>query len=259
MIKKFILFFLFLCILCTGCSKKKDEKDDLTKILERGTLLVGVRDDTAPFGFKDDNGNLTGYDIDLAKQIAKGLLGDENKIKFIPVTASDRIKKLSSGEVDILVATVSITNQRLQILNFSRPYYIAGQAILVNKTSEADSLSFFKGKKLIVVFGSTSERTLRTSIPDIEVIGFKNYHDAYQALKEHRAEGLISDDTILLNYAVKDDSVKLLPKRYSKEPYAVAVRKESNSERLLSSIDYVIENLTATGKLFRMQEKWNLK
>lgn len=259
MVKKIVFLLLLICFVCSGCIKKETPKDDLTKILERGKLIVGVRDDTAPFGFRDEKGNLVGYDIDLAKNIAKGILGSEKKLEFVPVTASNRIIKLSSGEVDMLIATMSITNNRLQILNFSAPYYFAGQAILVNKSSKAASLRDFQGKRLIIVFGSTSEGTLRTNVPEVEVVGFKTYHDAYKALKAGKAEGLVADDTILMNYALKDSSVKVLPKRYSKEPYAVALRKESDSDRLLASVDYIIENLQSTGRLFRIQEKWNIK
>lgn len=259
MLKKIIFLFLLFCLILTGCGKKDVPKDDLSKILERGKLIVGVRDDTAPFGFRDENGNLIGYDIDLSREIAKGIFGDESKIEFVPVTASNRIMKLSSGEVDILVATMSVTNQRLRILNFSTPYYIAGQAILVNTSSKYTSLRDFRGKKLIIVFGSTSEDNLRSNVPEIEVVGFKTYPDAYNALKTEKAQGIVSDDTILMGYALKDKSVKLLPKRYSKEPYAVALRKESDSDRLLSSVNYVLKTLQDSGKLFRMQEKWNLK
>lgn len=260
MLKKiFILLFLF-CLFLTGCAKKEvSTVDDLVKIIQRDKIMVGVREDAPPFGYRDKNGNLTGYDIELSKIIAKGLLGDENKVEFIPVTASDRIMKLSSGEVDFLVATMSITNQRRQILNFSKPYYVAGQAILVRSDSKAIGLKDFKGKKLIVVFGSTSERNLRMSVPDVEVIGYKNYKEAYNALKSGKAEGIVADDTILLGYALNDKSVKLLKKRYSKEPYAIAFRKEDDSLQLMNKIDYLIEHLQSTGQLNRMQEKWNIK
>ena len=259
--KKIFLILLFLCLLVCGCAKKEKApyKDDLIKIQERGNIIVGVRDDTAPFGFKDKNGNLTGIDIDIAKTIAKNILGDENKTQLASVTASNRISKLNSGEVDILVATMSVTDNRLQIINFSTPYYIAGQAILTKSNSKATGLKDFKGKKLIIVFGSTSEENLRTNVPDIQVLGFKTYNEAYNALKAGKADGIVADDTILMGFAMKDKSVKLLPKRFSQEPYAVAFRKEQDSARLLDKVNYIIENLQSTGKLTKMQEKWGIK
>ncbi len=259
MMKKIVLTFLFLCLLLSGCGKKDTIKDDLDKVTKRDKLIIGVRTDTPPFGFKDNKGNFAGYDIDLARIITGYILGDESKAEFIPVTASDRIMKLNSGEVDFLIATMSITNQRQQILNFSIPYYIAGQAILVNSSSKAQSLSDFEGKKLIIVFGSTSERNLRANVPEVTVVGYKNYMDAYKALKAGKADGIVADDTILLGFTVNDKSVRLLSKRYSKEPYAVVFRKEPDSERLLTKVNYILENLQSTGKLNRLQEKWGIK
>ncbi len=257
--KKVIFAVLLLCLVCCGCAKKKDVSDDLAKIYQRDKIIIGVRDDAPPFGFRDKDGNLIGYDIDLAKIITGSILGNENKVEFVPVTASNRIMKLNSGNVDMLVATMSITNQRQQILDFSVPYYIAGQAILVKSSSKAQSLSDFEGERLIIVFGSTSERNLRTNVPEVKIIGYKNYAQAVNALKAGKAQGIVADDSILLGFAVNDKSVKLLPKRYSKEPYAVAFRKDENSARLIGKVNYVIANLQSTGRLNRLQEKWQIK
>ena len=114
------------------------------------------------------------------------------------MTASNRIMKLSAGEADMLIAAMSITNQRQQILDFSAPYYIAGQAILVKSSSKATSLKDFEGGKLIIVFGSTSEKSLRRNVPGVNIIGYKNYTDAYNALKAGKADGIVADDSILL-------------------------------------------------------------
>lgn len=257
--KRIILVLLFMCLIFSACGKKKTASDDLSLIEQKGKIVVGVRDDASPFGFRDKNGVLVGYDIDLARILAQNILGNSSAVEFVPVTASNRIMKLNSGEVDCLIATMSITNQRQQILDFSVPYYMAGQAILVRSTSKATSLRDFEGNKLIIVYGSTSERNLRSNVPEVTVLGYKTYNDAYKALKSGKAEGIVADDTILLNFALNDKSVKLLPKRYSKEPYAIAFRKGQQSARLISKTNYVIENLQSTGKLNRLQEKWKIK
>lgn len=251
--------FILLCVLLTGCEKSQKQEDTLTKIIRRDKLIVGVRYDAPPFGYLDEKGELVGYDIDLARIFAQSLLGDKDKIQFLPVTASNRIMVLNSGEADILVAMMSITEQRELILDFSTPYYVAGQAILVKKDSDAVHLKDFYEKKLITVFGSTSENNLRANAPEVDLIGFKTYKDAFEALKSGQAEGIIADDTILLRYALKDDSVKLLPRRYSREPYAVAFRQEPESKKLIDNIDYIVEYLQQTGRLRKMQEKWGLK
>lgn len=258
MIKKIIFLLLLICLVCSACTKKQPKTDTLGQIIQRDKLIVGVRDDAAPFGFRDKNGNLIGYDIELAQNIAKDILGSEKKVEFIPVTASNRIMKLNSGEVDILIAAMSITDQRQQILDFSLPYYIAGQAIMVKSNSKMTGLRNFRGKKLIIVFGSTSEGNLQTNVPDVDVIGFKTYNEAYNALKAGKAEGIVADDTILYRFAMNDKGVKILPKRYSQEPYAVALRKEKESTRLLSKIDFIIDNLQSSRHLNQMQKKWKV-
>lgn len=257
--KKIVLALLFLCLICCSCGKKSVINDDLTTITQRDRLIVGIRNDAPPFGFKDKNGFTVGYDADLARLIAKGILGDEKKVEFIPVTASNRIMKLNSGEVDCLIATMSITTQRQQFLNFSTPYYMAGQAILVRSSSKATSLRDFTGKKLIIVFGSTSEKNLRSNVPEVTVIGYKTYNDAYNALKNGKADGIVADDTVLLGFSTNDKSVKLLPKRYSKEPYAVVFRKDDASINFTNKVNYIVENLQSTGRLNRLQEKWKIK
>lgn len=257
--KKIVLALLFLCLICCSCGKKTVINDDLTTITQRDRLIVGIRNDAPPFGFKDKNGFTVGYDADLARLIAKGILGDEKKVEFIPVTASNRIMKLNSGEVDCLIATMSITTQRQQFLNFSTPYYMAGQAILVRSSSKATSLRDFTGKKLIIVFGSTSEKNLRSNVPEVTVIGYKTYNDAYNALKNGKADGIVADDTVLLGFSTNDKSVKLLPKRYSKEPYAVVFRKDDASINFTNKVNYIVENLQSTGRLNRLQEKWKIK
>jgi len=259
MFKKNICIILLIGFLFCGCGKKDAVNDDLFAINQRDKIIIGVREDTKPFGYRDKEGNLKGYDIDLAKSIAKYILGKDDKVEFVPVTASNRIMKLGSKEVDMLIATMSITNQRQQILDFSIPYYIAGQAIMVNSNSDASSLKDFSGKKMIIVFGSTSERNLRRNVPEVNVLGYKTYTEAYKALKEGKADGMIADDTILLGFALDDPSVKILPKRYSKEPYAIAFRKGEESKRLQTKVNLVIENLQQTGQLNRMQEKWKIK
>ena len=132
MLKKILIIFVLISmVILTGCGKKRDEapRDLLDTIKARGKIIVGVKTDTKPFGFLDKDGRNIGYDIDIAKKICYLIFGNETQIEFVPVTPSNRIMKLSSGAVDILVATMSVTSQRLQLIDFSSTYHIAGQAI----------------------------------------------------------------------------------------------------------------------------------
>lgn len=258
MFKKLICTLLFLTLLVCGCGKS-NYQDDLKNITKRGKLIVGVRDDSKPFGYRDINGSLQGYDIDLAKLIAREILSDDEAIEFVPVNPSNRIAKLNSREVDIVIATMSITNQRQLVVDFSVPYHVAGQAILVRKGSDITSLRQLNKRKVIIIYGSTGEVSIRMNVPDAVITGYKNYIDGFNALKRGEADAMIADDTILLKLAYDDPSVKILPKRYSREPYAVAFRRGGEADSLRDRVNFLINNLVATGKLEKMQQKWEIK
>ena len=105
--------------------------EDIQKMLkqlmpkERDVLIVGVKEDSKPFGFRSKTtGNIEGFDVDIARQIAKEILGEERKIKLVPVTPATRIESVTSGSVDMVIATMSITPQRQYLVDFSSPYYI---------------------------------------------------------------------------------------------------------------------------------------
>ncbi len=261
MYKKIISLLMLVVLVCCGCGKKQEEvlSNDLNTIIERDQVIVGVKTDTYPFGYIDEKKHFSGYDAALGRLIARGILGSDKKVKFVPVTTSDRMMKLYSGDIDMIIATFSITPKRQEIIDFSMPYYTAGQALLVRKGSKIKTLKDLKGKRAIIVFGSTSETSLKTAIPDIGIIGYKTYTDAYHALKAGKADAIVSDDTILLGLALKDDSVELLPKRYTKEPYAVAFRKGAESKDLIRAVNNVIDIETKNGTLKSIRESYGIK
>ena len=128
----------------------------------------------------------------------------------------------------------------------------------LKKDSEITSLMELQDKKAIIVFGSTVERNLRSNVPNITIIGYKTYPEAFAALKEGLADAMISDDTILFGLEMKDDSVKILPKRYSKEPYAVAFAKGEQSADLVEKVDFEINDLVNRGVVRQLKAKWNI-
>jgi len=261
MYKKIILFLLIVLFICTGCGKKQKAPvvSTLSQINSRGNIIAGIRTDAYPFGYVDKRGYYAGYDVALGRIIAKGLLGDSTKIKFVPVTASDRMMKLYSGDIDMLIATMSITPKRQEILEFSNSYYTAGQALLVRKGSKIKTLRDLKGKKAIIVFGSTAENSIRLAVPNVGIVGYKTYNDAYRALKAGKADAIVSDDTILMGYALNDSGVVLLPKRYSKEPYAIAFRKEPESKMLIKAVNNIINYETRNGNLKKVRKSFGIK
>ena len=232
-------------------------EDLLSVIKKRGYITVGVKTDTRPFGYLE-NGKNVGFDIDIAKRIAKDIFHDENKIKFVQVTPSNRLYFLNVEKVDMIIATMTISPERRHVINFSKPYFVAGQAILVKNGSSIRTLSDLEKKNVGVLYGSTAEKNIRMLLPSVNVLGYKTYHDAYRALKTGRILAITSDDTILRHYALTDSTVKLLPKRYTKELYAVGVKKDDSSKSLLKLVNINITNMVNDGTLVSLKRKWRL-
>jgi polar amino acid transport system substrate-binding protein len=97
----------------------------LEEIKKRGTLVAGVKTDFPPFGYVDSSGKNLGFDVDVAHRFAKALLGDESKVELVAVTSGNRIPFLQSGKIDIIIATVTITDERKQVVDFSEPYFLS--------------------------------------------------------------------------------------------------------------------------------------
>lgn len=250
-----ILTFCFVFIIA-GCTKQENDTDTLSAIHKRGKLIVGVKFDTKPFGYFNEKHELVGFDVDLAKAIAKSILGSEDKVEFVQVTPSSRILALDTKQVDMVIATMSITPQREHMIDFSVPYYIAGQAILIPKNSKITSISDLNGKNVIIIYGSTAENNLRLIVSDAKIMGFRTYTSGYNALKQGIADAMVSDDTILMGFAESDANLKLLPKRYTKEPYAIGFKKGEESAKLQKKVDFILKDMIQSGDISRLKSKW---
>jgi putative glutamine transport system substrate-binding protein len=256
--KKFLFLSLSLIIFLTGCSFQSNQPqlDKLEQIKQRGKLIVGVKFDSKPFGFVDENNQVQGFDIDVAKEIAKNLLGDSNAIEFKQVTSSNRIFMLTSDAVDIVIATMTINPKRLEVVDFSQPYYVAGQAIMIPENSDIRGIKDLNNKKVIIVLGSTSEKNIRMMAPDAVIQGFRTYNDAFSALKAGRGNALTTDDSILYGFLDTDKTFKILPQRYTKEPYGIAIKKGTETETLRMTIDEILYNMEKKGTFKQIKNKW---
>ena len=139
-------------------------QDLLKTIKNRGYIIVGVKTDTRPFGYLE-NGKNVGFDVDIAKYITKDIFHDSSKIEFVQVTPSNRLYFLNVEKVDMVVATMTTSTERRRIINFSKPYFVAGQALLVRTGSPIKNLADLDNKNVGVLYGSTAEKNIRMMIP----------------------------------------------------------------------------------------------
>ncbi len=245
-------------ILLFNSNDEFEEGNLYNEIAQRGYIKVGINTDSRPFGFYDKEGNIIGYDADLAAYIAQYLVKNPQKVEFIPVTPANRLLKASTGEVDMVISTVTITPQRQQVVDFSISYDRAGQAVMVKSSSEIKGMQDLAGQSIGVIFGTTAESNIQRLVPTAYIQGFKTYQEAYNALKSGRVNAITSDDTILKRFSMEDKDVKLLPQRYSSEPYGIAFKKGSSTARLKEELDFAIKDMQRKNILARLRNKWGV-
>ncbi len=258
MFKKLVLLIFSLSILVSSCGKVEESQDVYKNIIARDKLIVGTQFDAKPFGYIDKDKMLKGVDIDIALELAKRLLGSKDKIQFVQVTPSSRIQAITSGEVDIVIATMSITPQRKTIVDFSTPYYIAGQAILVPQNSSIGSYNDLNNKPVIVILGTTGEKQLRYFAPKAILKGYKTYSDGFKALKNGKAEAITTDDSILLGFVMDNNNYKILSKRLTQEPYGVAFKNTEDALILKNNVNRALNEMRLDGFLNSIYKKWGI-
>ena len=237
--------------------EKYETVDIYDEMMERGYIRVGINTDSKPFGFIKENGQVCGYDADLARYISKYIFTNKaQSVIFVPVTPSNRLLKISTGEVDMVIATMTITPQREQVINFSIPYDSAGQAVLVKKSSKISSLADLADQNVGVIWGTTAEKNIRNLIPSANITGFKSYMDAYKALKRDDIIALTSDDTILSRFVQEDSEVRMLPKRYTKEPYGIGFKQGKGAEKFRNVLDFAINDLKQKNVINKLHKQW---
>ena len=228
--------------------------DILAQVKERGTLRVGVKADAPPFGWKDEFGYY-GFDVDIARALA-GELGIP-KTEFSTVTSADRLDKVTSGEVDMAIASMTITRGREEKVDFTIPYFQDGQALMVRADSPVASYEDLGGKTVGGVKGATSIDTIREVQPDCTVKEYPGYNAALAALRAGEVDAITSDMLILLGLklgAEEPEAYRIAGKRFSTEPYGIAVRE--NQSEFRDALNAGIERLWKTGRWQRVYEDW---
>jgi polar amino acid transport system substrate-binding protein len=227
----------------------------LRDIKTRGKLIVGVKTDYRPLGFLDKKGVNKGFDIDISKALSKELFGNENAVEFVSVTSENRIPFLISRKIDLIAATLTITEERKREVDFSIPYFITGQTILVRADSNITKYQDLARKKVATIRGSTGDIAIGELVPDAERIKFEGNFEALQALKERRVEAFVQDFVLLFNFLQKNPGLKmagLQPFRPGR--YGLAVRK--GDKEWLDFINATLTKMKETGEYDKLLGRW---
>jgi polar amino acid transport system substrate-binding protein len=218
----------------------------MATIAERGRLIVGVDQNTRPFGFRDPStGQLGGFDIDVAREIARAIFGDPNRIDPRVVEARHREDALKSGEVDVVVRTYSITCDRKEIVAFSTTYFNANQKILAVKGSGIDSAAALAGKRVCAATGTTSLKALLALESKPKVFGVTSWTDCLVMLQQGQVDAISTDDAVLAGLKEQDPNVEVVGDSIAVEPYGIGIKKEN--EDLVRFVNGVLDEMRADG------------
>lgn len=257
-----------LMVLAAGCggsqpaqpqAGKSSEAPEIKAIKDRGVLKVGVKVDVPKFGYKDPQTNkIDGMEIDVARAIAKKILGDETKLELLPVTAKTRGALLDNGEIDLAIASFTVTEERKKSYNFSEPYITDHIGFMTKKSAGLSSLKDMEGKKIGVAQSATAHRDLQAEADKLGVkvqfLEFASHPEIKTALDSGRIDAYGGDVTILAGYL--DNNSTILADRYSPQRNAVATKK--SNEALAKVVNDVVVDMQKNGDLAKLIKKWDI-
>jgi polar amino acid transport system substrate-binding protein len=215
-LKKLFVLLLSLTLIATvftGCKSNKDTKDTaaegskagtartLDEIKKSGKIVIGVFSDKKPFGYVDANGDYQGYDVYFGNRIAKDLGVD---VEYVPVEAASRVEYLVTAKVDIILANFTVTDERAEQVDFALPYMKVALGVVSPDNALITNPEQLNGKTLIVSKGTTAETYFTENYPDVELLKFDQYSEAYNALLDGRGDALSTDNTEVLAWAIEN-------------------------------------------------------
>ncbi len=172
------------------------------QIKKAKTIKIAVFSDKKPFGYVDEYGKYQGYDVYFAERIAKDL---GVKVKYVPVEAAARVEVLQTGKVDLVLANFTVTPERAEKVDFALPYMKCALGVVSNETKDyITDVEQLKGKTLIISKGTTAETFFTNNYPEVNLLKFDQYSEAYNALLDGRGVGLSTDNTEVLAWAIEN-------------------------------------------------------
>jgi glutamate transport system substrate-binding protein len=203
----------------------------IAKAQSQQKLKFGVKADQPGLGLQT-GGQYEGFDIEIAKIVAKGLGLPENGIEFVTTVSANREPFIQNGTVDIVVATYTINDERKQKVNFAGPYYVAGQDLLVPVDSTITGPDDLAGKKVCSVTGSTPAKRIQENYQQASLQLFDAYSKCVTSLASKSVDAVTTDDIILAGYASQAQyagKFKVVGKTFSTEPYGIGVKKDDTA------------------------------
>jgi len=225
----------------------------MAKLQDKGEIAIGVKYDVAPFGFKNpQSGEIEGFDVDVANAVAAEL---GVKAKIIEAISDNRIPFLKDGTADLILSTMTINAERDQEIDFSEPYFIARGSILIKKSDTSiKGIEDLGGKNVCTALGSTYEETLKKQAPKAKRRLVDGYSECLELIQNGAVDAISTDDAILSGMIKQDDSLKLVGKPLTTEPYGAGIKE--GDKAFQEFVNEAIQKFKDDGRWATTYEKW---
>lgn len=238
-----------------GCT----QKSTVESTLDKDTIIIGLDDAFAPMGFRDESGQIVGFDVDLAKELGERL---DKEVTFQPIDWTMKEAELNSGNIDFIWNGYTITEERKEKVEFSTPYLNNSQVIVTLADSDIKAKADLSGKKVgaqnqsSAVSAMEKESDLYASFYGSKAITFEDNNQALMDLEAGRCDAIVADE-ILVRYYIKlkgEEKFKILDENFGDEEYGVGIRK--GDTKMVEAFNEVLEEMKADGTMKEISEKW---
>jgi polar amino acid transport system substrate-binding protein len=242
-----ILILTAILVIFTGCSKSSSKEED--------KLVIGIDDKFAPMGFRDEDNNIVGFDIDYAKAAAEKM---GTKVTFQPIDWKTKEAELSSGRIDLIWNGYTITDERKEKVLFTKPYLKNAQVIVTLAESKVTKLDDLEGKVVGLQSLSSASDALNDSPLKEKVKTVTEFADNVQALtdlKSGRLDAVVIDEVVINYYmAQEEETFKVLEESLAPEEYGIGVKK--GNEALLEKLQKALDEMNEDGTAASISETW---
>jgi polar amino acid transport system substrate-binding protein len=235
-----------------AASGQANEASHLQQVIKRGVLNVGVLPDYPPYSSQQANGDLVGYEPDIAKKLADSL---GVKLKMVNTDGTSRKPVLDSNRVDVDIDAFTATDERAKAVEFTIPYVASGALPLFRKDSPIKSIADLKGKKVSVARGSTNDTLMTKQFPDTTVVRFDTIADAIQAVKSKKVDAVMEGFATVSQAAADDPSLAAL-KIEPISPALISMGVKQGDQIWLNYLNNFIRNLNSSGQNAVIYKKW---
>ncbi|GAA4734053.1 glutamate ABC transporter substrate-binding protein [Phytohabitans rumicis] len=223
-------------------------------IFRGGRLIVGIDQDAYLFSYRDQDGRLVGFEIDIARRIAAAIFGDPDAVQFRAISTAERVPVLERGDVHMVIRTMTMTCERWQQVAFSTEYLSSGQRLLVRAGSGINGLADLGGRKICATNGSSSIPNIQRAASRPIAVATDLLVDCLVLLQQGQVDAISSIDTLLATLAAQDPNTTIVGDRITDDPAGIAMPRDDAD--LVRFVNAVLDEMRADGSWRTSYRRW---